>query len=110
MNDEFDSEEFFEDDEENCPLAETLLALNIMPKPFGMTWSQDQVLGFLKARGYRIVTRYNEDDDSEYKVAVKKNQPKIPDNSEGNVVEVFAEEIRNILLKWLLKIGKENDT
>lgn len=110
MNNEFNEEEWFDDEDNGNSLIDTLLALTVMPKPFGVTWSLDQMRGFLKARGYRVLERFDEETENEYYVAVKKNESRIPDDGKGNIVDVFANEVQNILLKWLLKIGKENDT
>ena len=106
-DDDLDLSEVLGDEVESCAMADMIMSLSLMPKPFGMTWSNKQMTDFLKARGYKILTRFDEDTDDEYDVAVKKDADCIPENC--NIISTFAEEIQTILLKWLLKISKECD-
>lgn len=107
MDNDF-NENWFDNEEENCPLAETIMSMIALSKPFGMLWHPDMMCKFLKERGYKIIERFDEEQDRDVQIAVKKNSNKIP--TSGNLMETFLEEVRNILFKWLLKIANENDT
>jgi hypothetical protein len=98
-----DEDDWFEEDEDDCPFAETLLHLTLLPKPFGIPWKTEQMVKFLKKRGYRIITKFDEEAEEEYYVAVKPHENLIPED--GNIIETFVGEVQEILLKWLEKIA-----
>jgi len=105
---EFDDEfEDFEDfREEACPMIETIMnSLNELPKPFGMVWHDDLIEKLLTSRGYVIVER-NLDNGATIRVAVKKGEDFIPEDMDSSVLSVFEREIQEILIDWLLKLGK----
>jgi hypothetical protein len=102
-----DPGDFLPEDEDDSALLETMITLSLMPRPFGMTWSREQMTWFLKKRGYKVLERYSEEADTKYYVAVKKDTTKIPDDGSNNLVEVFADEIQSILMSWLLKIAEK---
>lgn len=116
-NDNFDDDKFknsiegaeglgsFEDEseEKDCPYAETLLRLMLTPHPFGMPWKTDQMVGFLRKRGYKVIERFDEESSDYYYVAVKPHEPTMP--TTGNLIEVFVGECQEIILKWLIKIA-----
>ena len=77
-DDDLDLSEVLGDEVESCAMADMIMSLSLMPKPFGMTWSNKQMTDFLKVRGYKILTRFDEDTDNEYEVAVKKDADCIP--------------------------------
>lgn len=107
------SEGDYEDEEydienEGCEYAGMLSELVLMPKPFGMTWGREQMEDFLKKRGYKIISRYSEARGSNYPYVLREDDDLIPKNDgKSNIVEVFSDEIRDIILSWLLKIGDD---
>ena len=92
-------------DDGTCSLYDSILALSLMPRPFGVVWSLDKIEEFLTKRGYLVITRYT-DDDEEYKYAVKPDEDLIPDNGKSNIMETFRQEVEGIMFNWLLKIAK----
>jgi hypothetical protein len=101
----------FEDDseEEDCPYLDILASIAFQDKPFGILWSKDKVNEFLKARGYKLIDRKNKDTGDEYTIAVKPDSSSIPDDGHGNTKEVFDSEMQDIIMRWILRIAKEND-
>ena len=93
-----------EGEEEDCPFAETIISIALMPKPFGMTWPSDKMIEFLKKRGYKIFERWDDDEEEEIHVAVKPNEQKLPGNN--NILETFVNEVQDIILNWLSKLDK----
>lgn len=91
-----------------CSFGHIFLNLLKMPKPLGYHFPQDKIVEFLKERGYKIINRYSDTMGEEYPVAIKPGSSYVPGNDYSNVREVFDEEVQDILLKWLLKIGKED--
>lgn len=91
----------------DCPLTDVLLNSLVMPKPLGYMFPQEKMEEFLKNRGYRIIKRYSESRGQDYNVAVKAGSSSIPEDDYSNVREIFDNEVQDILLSWLLKIGKE---
>lgn len=94
--------------EENCPLIPMIMATLMLPRPLGMTWSNDDAITkFLKFRGYRIVTLVN-DMDEEIHVAVKADSDSIPDLQNSNVLDVFNSEIQDAIISILIKVLDKN--
>ena len=109
---EYDENDYLNDDPDfdelpDCPLTEILLNSMVMPKPLGYVFPQEKMEEFLKQRGYKIIKRYSEAREQDYNVAVKSGSSSIPEDDYSNVREVFDGEVQDILLSWLLKIGKE---
>lgn len=76
--------------------------------PFSILWDIDKVKKFLIARGYEIITRQNSVGD-DIELAVKPEQKVLPiDAEDDNILEVFENDIQDIILGWLLKLGKTN--
>lgn len=94
-----------DEEEENCPYAEALTSMAFLPKPFGVVWPKEKIEKFLRGRGYKIIERFDEEEEEEYTVAIKPGQKKIPD--ESNLLSVFEDELQEILIAWLLRLGKE---
>lgn len=88
--------------EENCPLAEMTLMLTLMSRPFGMDWPEDKMIKFLKARGYTIVNRFNENTMLEYCIAVPKDSDFIDEPGKSNIKQTFISEMQDIILEKLL--------
>lgn len=110
-DDELDDEFMFSppEDDDECPYGNMLMALAFQDKPFGILWSKDKVFEFLKARGYKLLDRKNKETGEEYTIAVKSGSPNIPDSGYGNTKETFNNEIQDIIMKWILRIAKENE-
>lgn len=98
------------DDDDNCPYMDIIMALFLQDKPFGIIWPNDKILEFLKARGYKILERRNRDTGEEYMIAVHPDSSSIPDEGHSNLKEVFNSEMQDIVMKWVLRIAKENDS
>ena len=77
-------------------------------KPFGVDFTQENMENFLRERGYKIIKRYSDTTKKENSIAIKPGSSYIPEDDFSNIEDTFNEEVRNILLKWLLKIGKED--
>lgn len=101
----FDSSDLPND--EDLPLAIPILGALMTPKPFGIMWTKEQVIRFLKSRGYMIIER-SDHDKKTYPVAVKKGSQVIPDG-ESNIGDVFVEEVQEILMNWLLRIANDDN-
>ena len=97
-------------EEEDCPYLGIITALALQDKPFGFLWPKDKMTEFLKARGYKILDRKNKDTNEEYSIAVSSNSSSIPDEGRSNIKEAFDSEMQDIILKWVLRIAKENDS
>lgn len=97
-------EDFFDDDEKDCPFAHTLISLTLLPRLFGMPWKSDKMEKFLKGRGYRIINRHDDDEDEDFKVAIKPGESMVPETS--NLLEVFTDEVQEVLLDWMLSLKK----
>lgn len=102
------------DDDEPCWMFKSIATLMGLPKPFGMIFPYEKEKEFLEKRGYEVKelkcsTSVNP--LGVIKVAVKKGEKinkKDTDELENhNVSKVFIEEVQNIILGWLLKIGGE---
>ena len=99
MNDE-ELDDFFEDDD-SCPMIETVLSAIFISRPLGFIWDEDIIIDFLKAKGYKIIERVDEDGES-YVVPVKPDSKYIPE-AKNMLRKVFDREIQKTLLTWLLK-------
>ena len=98
--------EFYQEDED-CPYSHIFLSLLTMPKPLGFVWNLEDIEEFLKKRGYKIIERKNSDGE-DIKIAVKPSDSCIPGDETSNLREVFYQDVKKIILSWLLKIGSEN--
>lgn len=85
----------------------TLLTLAMMPKPFGMTWKRDNMIKFLKSRGYSIVKRYDIDTEEDFEVAVKSGSEYVPDSR--NIIETFSDEMQNFIIEWSTSFSKNKE-
>jgi len=102
--------DFYPDlEEEDCPYMSLMASIALNDKPFGILWPKDKIQEFLKARGYKILSRKNKDTNEEYEIAVKSNSDSIPDDGHSNIKETFDSEMQDIILKWVLRIAKEDD-
>ena len=107
-DDKLDSDDF-------CGMSDTFFALMTMDKPFGILFSTERIERFLKARGYTLADRYFSHIGDDVKVAIKLKDGEsvntaIADTPEDaakyHIRAIFSSEVQEILLKWLLKIGK----
>ncbi len=99
-------EDDFIGDEEPCWMFSTIASIIMNSnKPFGMNFESDKIEEFLKARGYKIIEKYNEDLGDSIRVAIKSDQSHISGDVSDNIRTVFSREVQDILLGWLLKIG-----
>ena len=103
-DDEFDPQDIFE----SCHMSGIFADMLRMPKPFGFFMPQEKMEAFLKERGYKIIKRSSGEDGEEISTAVKSGSTSIPEGDYSNIREVFDGEVQDILLKWLLKVGKED--
>ena len=85
----------------------TLLTLAMMPKPFGMTWKRDNMIKFLKSRGYSIIKRYDIDTEEDFEVAVKSGSEYVPDSR--NIIETFSDEMQNFIIEWSTSFSKNKE-
>ena len=106
---EFVSDYFDNDSGEDCPYLDILASIAMNDKPFGFLWPKEKVREFLKARGYKILVRKDKDTGEDYEVAVKSDSGSIPNDGHGNMKEIFDSEIQDIILKWVLRIARENE-
>ena len=112
IDDEFsydDEDDGVDNDLEPCYMFNAISAIMAMDKPFGILFDIDKIEKFLISRGYKIVDKYFSHINDSIKVATKDDPDNIPDSTEGaryHIRAVFANEVQDILLKWLLKIGK----
>lgn len=102
------------DDDEPCWMFKSIATLMGMPKPFGMIFPYEKEKEFLEKRGYEVKelkcsTSVNP--LGVIKVAIKSgeklNKKDTDALEEHSVSKVFVEEVQNIILGWLLKIGGE---
>lgn len=91
-------------DEELCPSVSMFVSLLTMDKPFGILWSRDNQVTFLKKLGYKIIEVNKDITEYDILVAVKPDSEIIPDMNRDNIEETFSNEVQGILLNWLLKI------
>lgn len=77
-----------------------------LSKPFGILWLDENMEKFLKFRGYKILTKHDQETDQDYHVAVKPGDSYIPDEGYSNIREMFDIEVQEVLLSWLMKNGK----
>lgn len=113
-NDDYDGDaefvsDYFDSDGENCPYLDILASIAMNDKPFGFLWPKEKVREFLKARRYKILVRKDKDTGEEYEVAVKSDSGSIPNDRRGNMKETFDSEMQDIILKWVLRIARENE-
>lgn len=91
-------------EDELCPSVGMFVSLLTMDKPFGILWSRDNQITFLKKLGYKIIESKEDFTGYNIMVAVKPESEIIPDMDRDNIEETFSKEIQGILLDWLLKI------
>lgn len=97
-----------DDDGETCEMFDSIVAVSMIPKPFGFVWDVDKIKEFLVARGYKIFKQpLKEDSGDFFEVAVKSDSLVVPSDVDSNIRSVFDREVQDILLKWLLKIAKK---
>ena len=105
-----DYDEYDDMPDEACWMFDTISALISMDKPFGIIFDIPKIEKFLEARGYTIGDKYFSHINDSLKVAIKGDPDSIPDSHEGardhHIRYIFANEVQDIILKWLLKIGK----
>lgn len=99
----------FDENDDDCPYLSIIASIALNDKPFGILWPTDKMKEFLKSRGYRILNRKNKDTNEDYELAIKPNSNSIPDDGHSNMKEAFDSEMQDIILKWVLRIAKEND-
>lgn len=86
--------------------SELLYQMMFVPKPFGMVWKYDNMIDFLKFKGYKVIERIDEETGRTNDVAVKSGAKYIPDATKSNILEVFEDELQKTLLNWLKKISE----
>lgn len=102
-------------DDEPCWMFKSIATLMGMPKPFGMIFPYEKEKDFLEKRGYEVKELKCSKSVSPLgviRIAVKSgtkiNKKDIEALQENySVSKVFTEEVQNIILGWLLKIGGE---
>lgn len=101
---ENDPTEGIDFDEEVCPSVGMFMDAILEDKPFGMIWSMNTMIDFLKRAGYKIIEGESTLTGKPIKIAVKMGDSVIPELEFSNIHEVFNKEIQDILLNWLLKL------
>lgn len=101
-------------DDEPCWMFKSIASLMGMPKPFGMMFPYEKEKEFLEKRGYEVKelkcsTSVNP--LGVMRIAIKKgtkiNKKDTAELEKHYVSQVFVEEVQDIILKWLLKLGGE---
>lgn len=85
----------FDDDDHECPIFELY-----HQKILGITWNEDKLERFLKSRGYTI-SEITVDGET-YKHGTKEGV----NTADFDLYEIFENEIQDIILDWLLRLGK----
>ena len=110
----FDFDDLFEtsgEPNDGCSMFPAVLALAMLPKPFGLIWEDENVKYFLGQRGYKFVKRYSEEKGSNYEIAVKadaKVLPEVDNDSDYGVIEVFNREVQKVIVELLLRFSNGN--
>lgn len=84
-----------EEDDHECPIFELY-----HQKILGITWDEDKLERFLKSRGYTI-SEITVDGET-YKHGTKEGV----NTADFDLYEIFENEIQDIILDWLLRLGK----
>ena len=101
-------------DDEPCWMFKYIASLMGMPKPFGMMFPYEKEKEFLEKRGYEVKelkcsTSVNP--LGVMRIAIKKgtkiNKKDTDELEKHYTSRVFVEEVQDIILKWLLKLGGE---
>lgn len=105
--DDFIDDEFV-DEEDGCPFVDDLMGFiefKASTSFLGLPWRrEDVILKFLKARGYKIIERVNENKEK-YRIAVKPDTSELPDYS--NIRSTFLEEAEDCVIDMMIKYGKQ---
>lgn len=109
-DDEYDDDdEEFDDIPEACYMFDAISTMISIDKPFGMLFDVDKIEKFLVSRGYKIADKFFSHINGSIRIATKDDPSSVEDSPEGaknHVRAVFSNEVQDIILKWLLKIGK----
>ncbi len=101
--------EITEDEEDSCPFVNDLISFiefKASTSFLGLPWRREDVIKkFLKARGYKILERVD-DDCKKYCVAVKPDTSAIPDYD--NLRSTFLEEAEDLVVDMMIKFSKDN--
>lgn len=97
------------DEGDACPFVDSMMEVMLSDRPFNINWDMDKIEDFLKKRGYSVISNKPKRGRS-FKVAYNEDKGISEKDAKellvGNLSSVFSNEIQDILLKWLLKIGK----
>lgn len=78
----------------------TILRLtNNGDKPFGIAWTEEDMIKLLESREYKIIDR------DIFKVAIREGTSYIPETS--NIEEVFNTEVKKTILQFLINNGSK---
>ena len=58
-DEDYDIDFYPDSEEEDCPYMSLMASIALNDKPFGILWPKDKIQEFLKARGYKILSRKN---------------------------------------------------
>ena len=107
--DYIDRIELVEDEEDSCPFVNDLInfiEFKASTSFLGLPWRRvDTIKKFLKARGYKILERVD-DDHNKYYVAVKPDTSAIPDYD--NLRSTFLEEAEDLVVDMMIKFSENN--
>jgi len=108
-DDYIDHIDITEDDEDSCPFVNDLMGFiefKASTSFLGLPWRREDVIKkFLKARGYKILERVDDNHDK-YFVAVKPDTSAIPDYN--NLRSTFLEEVEDLVVDMMIKFSKDN--
>ena len=91
-----------DDQEDVCEFARNTINAVAIDKPFGMLWSYDIMIDFLKKRGYKILIRDIPEDNCQTIIATKEDEKLPEDLNYSNIKTKFSIELQKTIIEKLL--------